>query len=352
MSAASRGQCEGAETVIESTVPQVTNLSSYQNGGDTATATVVSSLHMEPLSSHKDGIRNVAWWKLCIDIAVIAAFGIPILLLFLIGEPFKRGFNCADQSIRYPFKESTVKSIILYVIGMLINLIAIIVLEIQRINKEKVRTVKVCNRSVNRKVYEIYAVIIIFGFGMACSQFSTDATKYWVGRLRPHFYSVCDPVFSKTNLTEICSDPNQNQYVYVNDYYCRNEEKGQSYEKKLKEMRLSFPSGHSSFGMYTMLFFAMYLQYRWPAGHNTQLVKNCLQYLAIFFAIFVGMTRISDYKHHWSDVLGGLVLGGACAILTITHVWRYYFKNNYKSTKDFDDVNHVEFGVVHVNGNH
>lgn len=40
-------------------------------------------------------------------------------------------------------------------------------------------------------VFNSYKQIGVFGFGAACSQLTTDIAKYSIGRLRPHFYTVC-----------------------------------------------------------------------------------------------------------------------------------------------------------------
>lgn len=44
--------------------------------------------------------------------------GIPILIFFLYGKPYQRGFYCYDESIKYPFKESTVTNTMLYIVGL------------------------------------------------------------------------------------------------------------------------------------------------------------------------------------------------------------------------------------------
>ena len=50
---------------------------------------------------------------------------------------------------------------------------------------------------------------------MAVTQCLTDVTKYWVGRLRPHFIAVCNPDFS---LIKCGTDTSP---IYVTDYVCR-----------------------------------------------------------------------------------------------------------------------------------
>lgn len=39
-------------------------------------------------------------------------------MFYMLGFPYQRGFFCDDESIRYPFKESTVSSSILYTVGL------------------------------------------------------------------------------------------------------------------------------------------------------------------------------------------------------------------------------------------
>jgi phosphatidate phosphatase len=105
-----------------------------------------------------------------------------------------------------------------------------------------------------------------------------------------------------------------NQNRYIEEFTCGNQE---STARMLKEMRLSFPSGHSSFSAYTMIFCAIYLQARmnWRGSH---LLRHFLQFLLIMLAWYTALSRISDYKHHWSDVLAGSTLGAVVAIVTVS----------------------------------
>lgn len=44
--------------------------------------------------------------------------GISVLMFFLFGKPYKRGFFCNDESLHHPYRGSTVTSTMLYVIGL------------------------------------------------------------------------------------------------------------------------------------------------------------------------------------------------------------------------------------------
>ncbi|MBV98263.1 Mesoderm induction early response protein 2, partial [Eschrichtius robustus] len=87
--------------------------------------------------------------------------------------------------------------------------------------------------------------------------------------------------------------------------------------------QLSFYSGHSSFGMYCMMFLALYVQARlcWKWA---RLLRPTVQFFLVAFALYVGYTRVSDHKHHWSDVLVGLLQGALVAGLTVRYVSDFF----------------------------
>lgn len=52
--------------------------------------------------------------------------------------------------------------------------------------------------------------------------------------------------------------------------------------------------------------------------NGSKLCKHAIQLFAVGLAIFTAMTRIFDYKHHWSDVLSGLLIGATVACLNVS----------------------------------
>ncbi|XP_036081331.1 phospholipid phosphatase 1 isoform X4 [Rousettus aegyptiacus] len=186
----------------------------------------------------------------------------------------------------------------------------------------------------NNYIATIYKAIGTFLFGAAASQSLTDIAKYSIGRLRPHFLDVCDPDWSKIN----CSDG------YIENYIC------QGNAQKVKEGRLSFYSGHSSFSMYCMLFVALYLQARMK-GDWARLLRPTLQFGLVAVSIYVGLSRVSDYKHHWSDVLTGLIQGALVAVLVAVYVSDFFKeKNSFKERKEEDS--HTTLHETPTTGNH
>lgn len=55
-----------------------------------------------------------------------------------------------------------------------------------------------------------------------------------------------------------------------------------------------------------------------------RLLRPTVQFFLVAFAIYVGYTRVSDHKHHWSDVLVGLLQGALVACLTVSPVCLSY----------------------------
>lgn len=49
-----------------------------------------------------------------------------------------------------------------------------------------------------------------------------------------------------------------------------------------------------------------------------RLVRPTLQFGLVATAIYVGLSRVSDYKHHWGDVLTGLIQGALVAVLVVS----------------------------------
>ena len=82
----------------------------------------------------------------------------------------------------------------------------------------------------------------------------------------------------------------------------------------LQNMRLSFPSGHSSFAFAAAIYLVIYVQSR-ITWRGSKLSKHFLQLIFVAAAIYTGLSRISDYKHHWSDVFGGSILGIVIALV-------------------------------------
>ena len=181
---------------------------------------------------------------------LLILIALPILLLYLIGVPYKRGFFCEDETIRHPYLDSTISTAWLYVAAFGTPLIAIIACELWVCRGKKSRgrlpeALSVGKISFNPVIVSISQLYVSYLLGAAFSQTSTDTTKYTIGRLRPHFIDVCQPDWS----TIQCRD----EYgpLYVVNFTCLGNEAlfsdPDEREHRVRDARLSFVSGHASF---------------------------------------------------------------------------------------------------------
>ncbi|CAH2272774.1 phospholipid phosphatase 3-like [Pelobates cultripes] len=81
----------------------------------------------------------------------------------------------------------------------------------------------------------------------------------------------------------------------------------------------SFYSGHASFALYSMLYLSFYLQVR-MTWRGARLLRPLLQFVLVLLALYTGFTRISDYRHHPSDVAVGFMQGALVAYWVAFHI--------------------------------
>ncbi|KAM9693896.1 phospholipid phosphatase 1 isoform 3-T5 [Trichechus inunguis] len=246
--------------------------------------------------------------------------------------PFQRGIFCNDNSIKYPYHDSTVTSTVLTIVGVGLPISSMILGETLSVYFNLLHSSSFIR---NNYIATIYKSIGTFLFGAAASQSLTDIAKYSIGRLRPHFLDVCDPDWLKIN----CSAG------YIETYTCRGN------AEKVKEGRLSFYSGHSSFSMYCMLFVALYLQARMK-GDWARLLRPTLQFGLVAVSIYVGLSRVSDYKHHWSDVLTGLIQGALVAVLVAVYVSDFFKEKDSPFKERKEEDSHTTLHETATVGNH
>lgn len=237
-----------------------------------------------------------------VDVLCLVVASLPFVTLSLHAKPRIRGFYCDDESIKYPYKGDTISH---WTMAAVIIPSCIIIITVGE--AIMVRLKHLYSKSeFNNYVAALYKVVGTFMFGAFVSQSLTDIAKYTVGRLRPSFLALCKPNMSLVD----CS-----QYVQLD--VCTGN------DVDIVEARLSFYSGHSSFGMYCMVFLSLYMQVRLK-GKWARLLRPTIQFFLLAFAVYVGYTRVSDYRHHWSDVLAGFLQGAIVAILIVRYVSDFY----------------------------
>ncbi|KAJ9577669.1 hypothetical protein L9F63_005749, partial [Diploptera punctata] len=244
--------------------------------------------------------------------------GIVTLILFLVVPPFHRGFYCDDESIRYPVPETeTVNVVTLALVSVGVPVIAILITEAVQAGISSPTTLVFFGWTPQVWMVQSYAHIGVFLFGAGIEASMVEAAKRLVGRLRPHFFYACLPVGID------CSPDHIHQYQL--QYTCSGD------ADIVLEARMSFPSGHSSLAFYAATFLVMYLQNR-MTWQPTKLLRHLVQFLAVTAAWATALTRVSDYMHHWSDVLAGISIGTLVAILTVV------FMSNLRRSRADDEA--------------
>jgi phosphatidate phosphatase len=71
-----------------------------------------------------------------------------------------------------------------------------------------------------------------------------------------------------------------------------------------------------------------YLQSR-MRYRGSKLLKHFIQLFFISGALYTGLSRISDYKHHHTDVLAGLILGSAIAYVVCFHISKLFKRHKF-----------------------
>lgn len=236
---------------------------------------------------------------LLMDVAILAIIGSPVLLLKYLANPTQLGFFCNDESIRHPYHGSTISTAVNMTISYGFPLVLILI---------KVYSVRSLLDSFKEAARKIWMDSRIFLLGVFSTQMVTGVIKQAAGRLRPHFIEVCSPTPELSD--DVCGD--LFNPTYVTDYTCPGnpqifDNDKEEMESRVREGRLSFPSGHASLACFGATFAILYLQFR--LVHLPIFPRALLQLLPFVYAFFCCVSRVTDKKHHVTDVLAGGLLG-------------------------------------------
>ena len=242
---------------------------------------------------------------------VVLLSTITLIIHFIDIKPSQQGFFCGDHTLKYPYIENqTIPSYICFTIWVVISLFTIL-------------STQIFSKSFSIKV--VKDIIL----GAMCCVLLTDIAKYTVGKLRPHFLTLCNPDYH-----DICFDEDD---FYINDdgeelideFYQKyvNETNVCSLENQdlLREARLSFLSGHASYSFYFATFLIIYMS---RITKNLKWVKKFIPIMQIFIfmlAFWISLTRIGDFYHHPFDVFCGAITG---------HVVATYYSRDIKPTDE------------------
>uniref|UniRef100_A0AC34QIT9 Phosphatidic acid phosphatase type 2/haloperoxidase domain-containing protein n=1 Tax=Panagrolaimus sp. JU765 TaxID=591449 RepID=A0AC34QIT9_9BILA len=290
------------------------------------------------------------------DTLILIFLAIPMLIFHKWVKPYKRGFYCDDESLRYPYLESTITRYELVAVGMPIPIIIIVLTELYRVYfwekscSSQFKKYQCGSRKIHRLIVRLYVFLGYFFLGVCFNQLMVDIGKYTIGRHRPHFMEVCKPNIGYTTCP--------GDHKYINDFECTGTDK-----KAIHESMLSFYSGHASFSFFIAWYISLYLRARlyrplfsrlivpviqfalfFGATWVARLIVPVIQFALFFGATWVAYTRVSDYKHHWSDVLIGSMLGSSIGIILALYIAEVFKRREIPPAHDSS----CQFGLIPI----
>ncbi|KAI6184745.1 AcidPPc domain-containing protein [Aphelenchoides bicaudatus] len=225
-------------------------------------------------------------------IAAIALISAYVLLPKL--SPAHQGYICDDSALKYKYRDNTIDISLVHLTGYFLLIITIFIIECQPFYG--LGGAKVCPADelpLNERLIAGSYVFFASQLGLCMNFMLYNLVKYSCGRLRPHFFDVCRP--------NVDCKPG----TYVDSYFCTGPN-----DRLIRDVHLSFYSGHAATAFYYATFLTVYTQMR-----LRRRLLHCLPFLymwnVLLFAAasFVGLSRISDNKHHNSDVVFGALVG-------------------------------------------
>ncbi|XP_022180090.1 putative phosphatidate phosphatase [Myzus persicae] len=225
------------------------------------------------------------------EVLLVSIIGLLVLVTSSL-KPISKGFFCDDETIKYPYKTSTVGKSFLCLFYLLLPNVSI--------------TLKYF-WTMHKTIKSLYINIIYFWLGSGLAQITVNLAKYYTGRLRPHFFHVCQPSID-------CTSQNQ----YISEYTCTNPEVSIA-----NDSRASFPSGHACLAFYSTVYTILYLH-----DYKKSVAWIIIQFALFLSAWYTALTRVTDNMHHCTDVLAGSIIGTSFAILMMYEVKTRIFLEN------------------------
>lgn len=245
-------------------------------------------------------MKHICLLKVAGHLALFGLLGIVAIVFKTAIFPSHIGFFCSDASIRYPYRESTVPAPLLHFISLFLPVVLILSAEAFYCfawEKNVVTEIYAIGRfRIHHLIVRLYYFLGYFLVGWIINRVLCDIAKFTTGQLRPHFISVCQP---NQNLT-VCNSPGD----FIEEYQCTGTD-----TRKINDVRLSFCSGHTAYSFYAAVYLFFYLESRFKQRLSATLVLPVVHFVVFSLAMYIGFTRVRDYKHHLSNVYFGAALG-------------------------------------------
>ncbi|XP_024084992.1 phospholipid phosphatase 1-like [Cimex lectularius] len=144
-----------------------------------------------------------------------------------------------------------------------------------------------------------------------------NIVKGTLGELGPYFLEACRPNVN-------CSDPAVYSH-FIKDYTCSGD------KKTINQARKTFPSGHASIITLSMVYICLYVEVKLKLKWFF-LGKIFTQFLFMCIAVFVGISRVVDFQHHWVDIFVGFWFGMTYGVGTAYNT-KLFLRHQDKSSK-------------------
>ncbi|XP_033125647.1 phospholipid phosphatase-related protein type 5-like [Anneissia japonica] len=221
--------------------------------------------------------------------------------------------HCSDNSYKYPIQSATVSETTLYVVSLIVPPVLIVFFEVisSEYNRRKdgfpkEKTVITIGIKIKPTIRRIFRYVGLFIVGAFSTLIFTGIGRVIVGRPAPHFFTACP------NLLLDCTD-----YVKYSADVCPN----------VTELtRSSFPSYFAALSSYAAFFGGIYLS-------EMMTITSARTLRPVFFAgivllpFMVCLDRVANHQEHWTDVIGGCVIG-----IFIAAYMSVYVLNSFKGS--------------------
>ncbi|CAD6188668.1 unnamed protein product [Caenorhabditis auriculariae] len=244
-----------------------------------------------------------------LDISIVLAVSIMLFYWFA-GKavaPYQRPFPCGDDSLKRPFKPNTVglKHLLAISLGSPFFVIVIVegILFYKSLGINRLSKFFATTTLVYMKYLLTYALCTFIMEYLKCS----------VGRMRPHFVEVCNPDWKNIKCDSL------DKIIQPEDMICTNPDK-----HRIRTARTSFPSGHTAAAFHLLIFLFIYLNRM--SSHTRVAEISFFRWLVLptytVWTLFTAITRVTDFWHFPTDVLGGIILAACCVIPVFFTSWR------------------------------
>lgn len=164
--------------------------------------------------------------------------------------------------------------------------------------------------------------LLIFILGLSGGVLLTlnwvELGKRTFSRYRPDFLSRCTGITSEYELGQLVESMSG-----LSQFPCP---VGTDYSSKdLTDGRMSWPSGHSATSTCVYVYLSCWFYLRLYPYNRLGFWKFATPLAIALFPFFVAITRVLDYRHHYTDVISGGILGFIMGLLS----FRFYYKLSF-----------------------